>query len=120
DKEHINQVKLQVTILKKLEYCQNIIHFYGHTYDEDKYYLVTEWAENGNLCEYISKHEQTIEIKFRLRFAYDIAKGLNFLNAVKVRYKFLISNKMPRIYCFSSSYRSHIEILDLKYCNYKS
>jgi hypothetical protein len=84
EKEHIIQVRNQVTILKKLEYCQNIIHFFGLTYDRANCYLITEWAENGNLREYISLHGQNIEIKFRLKFACDIAKGLSFLNAVKV------------------------------------
>src|SRR5438034_10693796 len=47
DKEHINEVKNQVTILKKLTDCQNIINFYGLTENDDKSktYLITEWAE---------------------------------------------------------------------------
>jgi hypothetical protein len=85
EKDHINTVKNQVTILKKLKDCQNIIHFYGITYDGcDKYYLITEWAEKKNLREYLTGREPNKEIKVRLGFAYDIAKGLNFLNAVKV------------------------------------
>ena len=101
--EDINQVQNQVKILKKLEHCQNIIHFYGLTYDGNKYYLVTEWAENGNLREFISKHGQNIEIRFRLRFAHDIAKGLNFLNAIKVinsRHFDLILKFWPLIFFF--------------------
>ncbi|RIA93206.1 kinase-like domain-containing protein [Glomus cerebriforme] len=82
--EHVNQVKNQVTILKKLKDCQNIIHFYGLTNDGSKTYIVTEWAENKNLREYISERGQDIEIKLRIRIAYDIAKGLNFLNSVKI------------------------------------
>ncbi|CAI2163025.1 16492_t:CDS:2 [Funneliformis geosporum] len=89
DEKHYNQVKNQVTIFKQLKDCQNIIHFYGITSnglnnDKRKYYLVTEWAEHKNLREYISLHGQNIETKLRLRFAYDIAKGLNFLNSVKI------------------------------------
>ena len=84
DKKHFYEVKNQVTILKQLKDCQNIIHFYGLTSDGRKYYLVTEWAENRNLREYISLHGQKIDTKLRIRFAYDIAKGLNFLNSVKV------------------------------------
>ncbi|PKB94482.1 kinase-like protein, partial [Rhizophagus irregularis] len=44
--------------------------------------LVTEWAENGNLREYIL--DQYIDLKLKIRIAYDIAKGLNFLNSVKM------------------------------------
>ncbi|CAB4477510.1 unnamed protein product [Rhizophagus irregularis] len=84
EKGHFNMVKNQVTILKKLKDCQNIIHFYGITDGSDKYYLVTEWAEHKNLREYLSGSEPNSAIKVRLGFAYDIAKGLNFLNAVKI------------------------------------
>ncbi|GBC03227.1 hypothetical protein RclHR1_05020004 [Rhizophagus clarus] len=85
EKEHFNTVKNQVTILKRLKDCQNIIHFYGITHEmNEKYYLVTEWAENKNLREYLTGREPNNEVKARLGFAYDIAKGLNFLNTVKI------------------------------------
>ncbi|CAB4477591.1 unnamed protein product [Rhizophagus irregularis] len=82
DQDHINDVKNQVTILIKLKDCQNIIDFYGLTNNGVKTYLVTEWAENGNLREYIL--DQYIDLKLKIRIAYDIAKGLNFLNSVKM------------------------------------
>ncbi|RIA99651.1 kinase-like domain-containing protein [Glomus cerebriforme] len=87
EKDNRDMIKNQVTILKKLKDCQNIIHFYGFTYDESNmnYYLITEWAENKNLREYIKENGPgKIGMKVRLGFAYDIAKGLNFLNAVKI------------------------------------
>ena len=81
----IKQVKNQVTVLKHIQICQNVIRYYGFTQEsEDRYYLITEWAENGKLSEYISQRGQDIKVEQRLRFAYDVAKGLNFLNAVKV------------------------------------
>ncbi|CAB4477593.1 kinase-like protein [Rhizophagus irregularis] len=84
DQYHINKVKNQVTILMKLKDCQNIINFYGLTSDGFKTYLVTEWAEKGSLREYILNHEQNIDLKLKIKIAYDIAKGLNFLNSVKM------------------------------------
>ncbi|PKK72894.1 kinase-like protein [Rhizophagus irregularis] len=84
DPSHINEVKNQVTILMKLKDCQNIINFYGLTSDGFKTYLVTEWAEKGSLREYILNHEQNIDLKLKIKIAYDIAKGLNFLNSVKM------------------------------------
>ncbi|RGB42064.1 kinase-like domain-containing protein [Rhizophagus diaphanus] len=83
DKDYdINDVKNQVTILMKLKDCQNIINFYGLTSDGNKIYLVTEWAEKGSLREYILEHKRNINLKLKIKFAYDIAKGLNFLNSV--------------------------------------
>jgi hypothetical protein len=85
----LNQVKNLVTIIKKIDGCQNIIRFYGFTNDsEGNHYLVTEWLGKRSLFDYIKERGQTIEIKSRLKFAYDIAKGLNFLNSIKVM-KFL-------------------------------
>ncbi|CAB4435686.1 unnamed protein product [Rhizophagus irregularis] len=91
---HIVQIENQITILKNLKYCQNIIQFYGLTYDSSKFYLITEWAENGDLRKYISLYGQNIEIKFRLKFAYDIAKGLNFLNSVKILHQNISSENI--------------------------
>jgi DNA-binding protein YbaB len=88
--KHINNVKNQITILKKLQDCQNIINFYGLTSDGARTFLVTEWAEKGNLRDYILNRGQNIDLTLKLRIAYDIAKGLNFLNAVKVRITFVI------------------------------
>ncbi|CAI2179071.1 11925_t:CDS:2 [Funneliformis geosporum] len=74
--------KKHVTILKKLKPCDCIIQYFGLTSYDDKLYLVTGWAEYGNLREYYRNYK--LDIKLKLRFALDIAKGLNFLNAVKV------------------------------------
>jgi hypothetical protein len=76
-------VQNQVAILKELHDCQNIIKFYGITSDGNKRYLVTEWAEYGNLREfYQNKHD--FDLKLKLRISLDIARGLNFLRAVEV------------------------------------
>ncbi|PKY37363.1 kinase-like protein, partial [Rhizophagus irregularis] len=64
--------------------CQNIIDFYGLTISESRTILVTEWAEKGNLREYILNYEQTIDLKWKLKIACDIAKGLNFLHSVRM------------------------------------
>jgi hypothetical protein len=82
DDDYKNSVKNQVTILKKLKDCDSILKFYGLTCDGEKWYLVTEWAELGNLREYYNNYE--FDVKKKLRFAVDIARGLNFLRAIEV------------------------------------
>ncbi|CAI2171717.1 383_t:CDS:2 [Funneliformis geosporum] len=77
--------KSQVTILKKLKECTFIIQFYGLTSHEDKLYLVTEWANYGNLREHYQKHP--LEVRRKLKFALDISKGLNFLTAVSILHR---------------------------------
>jgi serine/threonine protein kinase len=57
------------------------LKFYGSTCDKEKWYLVIEWAELGNLREYYNNYD--FDVKRKLRFAADIAKGLNFLRAIE-------------------------------------
>ncbi|PKC59122.1 kinase-like protein [Rhizophagus irregularis] len=76
-------VQNQITILKELHDWQNIIKFYGLISDGDQWYLVTEWAECGNLREfYQNKHD--FDLKLKLRISLDIARGLNFLRTVEI------------------------------------
>jgi serine/threonine protein kinase len=86
EKEDQNIVQNQVTILKELHDWQNIIKFYGLTCEGNKWYLVTEWAEYGNLREFYTKYNDRFDIKLKLRMSLDIARGLNFLRTVKVNH----------------------------------
>jgi serine/threonine protein kinase len=78
----------QVAILKELNDCNNIIKFYGFVSDGDKRYLVTEWAEYGNLREFYTNHKDRIDLRLKLRISLDIARGLNFLRNVEVNDNF--------------------------------
>ncbi|PKY30539.1 kinase-like protein [Rhizophagus irregularis] len=76
-------VQNQVIILRELHNCQNIIKFYGLTNYENKWYLVTEWAEHGNLREFYTNNKNLFDPKLKLRISLDIARGLNFLRTVE-------------------------------------
>jgi len=80
-------VQNQATILKELHNWQNIIKFYGLVNDGNRWYLVTEWAEYGNLREFYTNHKDLLVPKLKLRISLGIACGLNFLKTVGVRYK---------------------------------
>ncbi|RIA86219.1 kinase-like domain-containing protein, partial [Glomus cerebriforme] len=84
--EDKNSVQNQVTILKELHNQQNIIKFHGLTCDGDKWYLVTEWAEYGNLREYYTNinDKSRFNRRLKLRMSLDIARGLNFLRTVEI------------------------------------
>ncbi|CAI2182933.1 3476_t:CDS:2, partial [Funneliformis geosporum] len=82
DVEDKNSIRNQVTIFKEFQDWPNIIKFYGLAYDENKSYLVTEWAEFGNLHEFYIEHERRIDESLKLRISLDIARGLNFLRSV--------------------------------------
>jgi hypothetical protein len=84
EKEDQRIVQNQVTILKELHNWQNIIKFYGIVNEGNRYYLVTEWAEYGNLREYYKKLKDRFDLRLKLRISLDIARGLNFLRTVEV------------------------------------
>ncbi|GES75769.1 kinase-like domain-containing protein [Rhizophagus clarus] len=83
DKEDQKIVQNQVTILRELHDWQNIIKFYGVVNDGNKWFLVTEWAECGNLREFY-KSKNHFDLKLKLRISLDIARGLNFLRTVEI------------------------------------
>ncbi|RGB33204.1 kinase-like domain-containing protein [Rhizophagus diaphanus] len=76
-------VQNKVTILKELHDWQNIIKFHGIISDGDQWYLVTEWAERGNLREFY-QNKNDFDLKSKLRISLDIARGLNFLRTVEI------------------------------------
>ncbi|GBC04288.1 hypothetical protein RclHR1_00560015 [Rhizophagus clarus] len=80
-------VQNQVIILRELHDWQNIIKFYGLTHDGSKWYLVTEWAENGNLREFYTSNKISFDPKLKLRISLDIARGLNFLRTVEILHR---------------------------------
>ncbi len=90
DVEDKNGVQNQVTILKEFQEWQNIIKFYGLTTDGNKTYLVTEWAEFGNLREFYTNYKENFDLKLRLRISLEIARGLNFLRSVEVNINYYL------------------------------
>jgi serine/threonine protein kinase len=86
--EDKSSVQNQVIILRELHNWQNIIKFYGLTNDENKWYLVTEWAEHGNLREFYKNNKNSFDPKLKLSISLDIARGLNFLRTAEVNIKF--------------------------------
>ncbi|CAG8823243.1 22269_t:CDS:2, partial [Racocetra persica] len=79
-----NDIRSHVAILMKLKDCHQIIQFYGLVSDGERRYLVSEWAELGNLREFYEKYGGPIDTRIKINIAVDIARGLNFLRAVEI------------------------------------
>ncbi|CAB4433379.1 unnamed protein product [Rhizophagus irregularis] len=77
-------VQNQVTILKELHDLQNITRIYGLACEGNKWFLVSEWAEYGNLREYYTNYKNRFDLRLKLRMSLDIARGLNCLRAVEI------------------------------------
>ncbi|CAJ0835251.1 4267_t:CDS:2, partial [Entrophospora sp. SA101] len=89
-KEIINELKL----LHKVDYHQNIIHFYGVTKNEGnkKYLLVLEYADSGTLRSYLQKKSKSINWDLMLKFAYEIASAVSCLHENNIIHRNLHSN----------------------------
>ncbi|CAJ0852534.1 1862_t:CDS:2, partial [Entrophospora sp. SA101] len=86
----INELKL----LHKVDYHQNIIHFYGVTKNEGnkKYLLVLEYADSGTLRSYLQKKSKSINWDLMLKFAYEIASAVSCLHENNIIHRNLHSN----------------------------
>ncbi|RHZ53772.1 hypothetical protein Glove_437g39 [Diversispora epigaea] len=76
-------VDKQVGILTELKNCQNIITFYGTMVRSGKYYIISEWAEEGDLNTYL-KNNHNLSWGFKIRIASEIAAGLAFCHVYNI------------------------------------
>ncbi|KIO15482.1 hypothetical protein M407DRAFT_211336, partial [Tulasnella calospora MUT 4182] len=56
----------------------NVVPFIGFHLGEDVAWLISTWASNGNVQDYLSKNE--VDWPTRLRIVLDIASGLVYLH----------------------------------------
>ncbi|CAG8477786.1 306_t:CDS:2 [Cetraspora pellucida] len=78
----MNELKMHV----KLNLCNNIIRFLGVTKDNTnhKYYLIMEFANNGDLYTYIRQKHHFLNWNKRLNLALQIANGLSVLHSEEI------------------------------------
>ncbi|CAG8472019.1 1017_t:CDS:2, partial [Scutellospora calospora] len=80
--KQIQNLELQIGLLKIINESRDIIQYFGLVTINNKKFLVTEWAKYGNLREYYQAKNPDIAI--RTKFALEIARGLCFLEALKI------------------------------------
>ncbi|RIB28324.1 hypothetical protein C2G38_2137392 [Gigaspora rosea] len=64
--------------------CKHIIEFYGLVERDTGIYLVTQWAENGNLKKFYIENDVINFWNIKVNIALDIARALNFLHSVSI------------------------------------
>ncbi|KAF0542494.1 kinase-like protein [Gigaspora margarita] len=110
-KKNIEKIKKQAAILTELKDCPNIITFYGTMLHDEKLYIISEWAEVGDLNTYLKKN-QGLSWEFKLKIARDIANGLVFCHFCEILHHdirshniLLTENLTAKISNFNSSRR---------------
>ncbi|CAG8737806.1 8977_t:CDS:10 [Cetraspora pellucida] len=78
----------ELNIMKGLK-NQYIIEFIGISEDKENhiYYIITEYAEEGDLRFYLEKNFKELDFKKQLQFALNIARGLEYLHSKKILHR---------------------------------
>ncbi|RIB26918.1 kinase-like domain-containing protein [Gigaspora rosea] len=75
----INMYEKQLKLLQQVHAHPNIIGFYGVTKDNNgQYNMILEYAEEGNLHEYLETNFTKLQWTDKFRIAYEISCGLAF------------------------------------------
>ncbi|CAJ0839487.1 504_t:CDS:2 [Entrophospora sp. SA101] len=89
----ISENKPMLKLLRKVDYHQNIIRFYGVTKsgDSKKYLLVLECADSGTLRSYLQKNFKSISWDLKLKFAREIASAVLCLHENNIIHRDLVT-----------------------------
>ena len=82
NKEDIERIEREISILKKLNHI-NIIKVYKINEDEEKYYIVMEYCENGELFHHIVESQRLDEDEATF-FYYQLINGLEYIHSENI------------------------------------
>ncbi|CAB4418538.1 unnamed protein product [Rhizophagus irregularis] len=94
-KEKLNEefVK-ELKLLCEIDYHSNINRFLGVTNDSMSYTLVLEYANEGNLRDYLRNNFASLNWNRKIKMALDITNGLKFLHSKEIIYRDLHSKNI--------------------------
>ncbi|GBC10195.1 hypothetical protein RclHR1_09420003 [Rhizophagus clarus] len=75
-----NEFVKELEILREIDYHPNINRILGITKDSENYIFVLEYANEGNLRDYLKKKVTYLNWNDKIRMALDISNGLRFLH----------------------------------------
>ncbi|CAB4495457.1 unnamed protein product [Rhizophagus irregularis] len=84
---------MELKVLREVSCHKNIISFLGISRDNG-YVVVLEYANEGNLREYLTKKFKSLEWEKKIQMALDITSGLNFLHSKGIIHRDLHSKNI--------------------------
>ncbi|GBC10313.1 hypothetical protein RclHR1_09510004 [Rhizophagus clarus] len=110
DENYMNEFVKELKNLKEASFHPNIIGFYGISEEpSNKYAMVLEFANQGNLREYLTIYFKTLQWSDKIRMASDIVRGLKCLHSSHIIHRdlhaknILVSNHKLMIADFGAS-----------------
>ena len=73
--------KIMILNLKRKIVHQNVLRFYGITYQENELYFVNDHAGKGSLKDVLYDGKYKLDLNFKFAIAIDIACGMEFLHS---------------------------------------
>lgn len=96
--------------------CPQIIKFYGACVSQNRVTIVTELVSKGELGKVLSNPNEKLSLFTRMRMAFDIALGMNWLHTSTPN-QFIHRDLKPSNLLVDSNYR--IKICDFGFCEIK-
>lgn len=90
DEEAQRNFLKEVAVLRSLSHS-NVLRFIGVLYRDKKLHLVTEYVPGGSLKDLIHNIDSVLPWEIRIRFAKDIACGMNYLHSKNIIHRDLNS-----------------------------
>ncbi|CAB5364804.1 unnamed protein product [Rhizophagus irregularis] len=92
-KKDFESLVMELKVLREVSCHKNIISFLGISKDNG-YVVVLEYANEGNLREYLTKKFKSLEWEKKIQMALDITSGLNFLHSKGIIHRDLHSKNI--------------------------
>ncbi|CAB4472831.1 unnamed protein product [Rhizophagus irregularis] len=94
-KEKLNEVNdefvKELKLLREIDYHSNINRILGITKDSKSYILVLEYANEGNLRDYLKNNFAFLKWNYKIKMALDITNGLKFLHSKEIIHRDLVN-----------------------------
>ncbi|KAL0243306.1 hypothetical protein GEMRC1_005867 [Eukaryota sp. GEM-RC1] len=78
-------------ILASLDTCTHIVHYYDSFIEGNTLYIVQEFAENGDLSEYLRRNKESLSRNAIWKFFIQILIGLDYVHSKRVLHRDLKS-----------------------------
>ncbi|RIB11725.1 kinase-like domain-containing protein [Gigaspora rosea] len=78
----------ELQLLQRISFRPNVNHFYGVTKESDENYkMIIQFANDGNLRDYLARNFSTLRWEDKFRIAREIAQGLAYLHVNEIVHK---------------------------------